>query len=589
VERRLAAILAADVVGYARLMSMDETGTLQRLKWLRREVVQPAIAGHDGRIVKLMGDGLLAVFPSVVEAVQCAIDVQTAVAKSEADSPEHRRVRLRVGVNIGDVIVEGSDIYGDGVNIAARLEAIAQPGGICLSGDAFRQVRGKIQAAFEDLGERELKNLAEPVRVYSLVLDPGASGHGSPAATRPLQLDRPTIAVLPFANLSGDPEQEYFSDGLTEDLITEMSRFKEISVVSRNSSFAFKGGTERLAAIAEKLRANYVAEGSVRKAGARIRISAQLVDVQSDRHVWAERFDRRLEDIFEVQDDVVRCIVGAVVGRMAHERHNRTKRLSNDQLRAYDLYLRGREHFFQWSLEDNRKAGEALRTAIALEPDYAAALALLSEVLLRMWLNGWSDRPDDDLAEALVAAVKADELDDQDSRTQTALGMVLLFHRELDRARRHFEAALKSNPNDARALVYFSRHAVFDGDAERAVGLCQQALSLNPYGKYAWNTAIAHFVAHDYGRAIALLESIRRPAEAVLAVLAASHALAGDEAQATATAARFRDAAKESPVMSRFVQPAEWRDYFRARWPFRDPSDLDHLLGGLQTAGLPLR
>lgn len=592
-ERRLAAILAADVVGYSRLMGADETGTLDRLKALRKEVVQPKITQRKGRVVKLMGDGLLAEFPSVVEAVHCAIDIQQGVAAREPDLSDDRRIRLRIGINLGDIIVEGSDIYGDGVNVAARLEALADPGGICVSGAVFNSIKGKVSLDFSDLGEQRVKNIDDAIRVYQIApgRGPGAgrsAGSPSGSAARRQLPDKPSVAVLPFDNMSGDPEQEYFSDGLTEDLITELSRFRELSVVSRNSSFAFKGKAESLKKVGETLNVQYLVEGSVRKAGDRIRVSTQLIDAWSDQHIWAERYDRGMEDIFQVQDDVVRRVASTLVDRLEYEGQNRAKRQSDDQLRAYDLYLRGRQHFINWSIEDNRNAREYLKSALAIEPDYAAALALLSEVLLRMWLNGWSDDPDDDLAESFAAAKRSDELDDQDSRTQTALGMAYLFQRKPDKAKHHFESALKLNPNDTRALVYFSRHAVFDGDTVKAMDLCRQALSLNPFGKYNWNLGLACFVARKYDDAVALLESIRNPTEAVLALLAASYAMVDRKAEVASTYARFCEAARTSPVMSKLDKEAEWREYFSARWPFRHARDLKHLLDALSKAGMPL-
>jgi adenylate cyclase len=329
-------------------------------------------------------------------------------------------------------------------------------------------------------------------------------------------------------------------------------------------------------------------EGSIRKAGDRVRVTTQLIDARADNHIWAERYDRNLEDIFEVQDDVVRRVVSTLVGRLEHERQERTRRQSKSQLKAYDLYLRGREQFFNWSIEDNLKARDHLRAALKIEPEYAAALALSSEVSLRMWLNGWSASPEQDLAESFSAAKRADEIDDQDSRVQTALGMAYIFQRRLENAKRHFEIALKLNPNDTRVLVYYSRQAVFDGDTEKAVELCHRALNLNPYGKYSWNLGIACFVSHQYQQAIELLDGIRNPPATILTLLAASYAMEGDAAKAASTYARFSEAAKLCPVFSSLGQPEDWQEFFSGRWPFRDPKDLDHLLGALGKAGVPV-
>lgn len=415
-ERRLAAIFAADVVGYSKLMAEDEEFTLAQLQAHRAELFNPNISKHNGRIIKLMGDGTLVEFASVVDAVNCAIEIQSTLAEADGS------ICLRIGINLGDVIVDGDDIYGDGVNIAARLEAIAEPGSVCISDTVHQSVRSKTDVVFKDIGEQSLKNIDQPVRAWHWQNKTKTSQVS--ARSGPLQSsEKPSIAVLPFDNMSGDQEQEYFSDGITEDLITELSRFRELAVVSRNSSFVFKGKNEDLKEVGRKLNAQYILEGSVRKAGQRVRVTAQLIDAQNDMHVWAERYDRALEDIFEVQDDLVRHIASILVGRLEAGRLTTIMRQSTDQLEAYDLFLRGREHFFNWSIEDNQKAKDCLVAAIDIEPDNAAALALLSEVSLRMWLNGWSDDPDKDLKLALEFAKKADEIDDADSRTQTALGV----------------------------------------------------------------------------------------------------------------------------------------------------------------------
>ena len=338
----------------------------------------------------------------------------------------------------------------------------------------------------------------------------------------------------------------------------------------------------------EKLNVQYLVEGSVRKVGGKVRVTAQLIDAQSDMHTWAERYERDREDIFAVQDDLVRRVTSTLVGKLESERQSKIKRQSPDELQAYDHYLRGREHLFNWSMDENRLACNCLRAAITIAPENAAALALLSEALLRMWLNGWSERPVDDLAESLQLAKKADEIDDQDSRTQTALGMAYLFQRQPDKAKRCFETALELNANDMRALVYYSRYVVFNGDTKLAVELCRQAMTLNPFGKYNWNLGIASFVAHQYAETITLLESIRNPPESVLALLAASYAMAGNAANADTMRAQFLDAARTTPVLSNLDRQADWQAYFSARWPFRDSVDLQHLIGALRKARLPV-
>ncbi len=483
-ERRLAAILAADVVGYSRLMEADEEATLSTLRSYR-EIIDNMVDSHRGRIFGSAGDSVIVEFASPVEAVRCALGIQTELEARNADLTEDRRMRFRIGVNLGDVMAEADNLFGDGVNLAARLEKLAEPGNVFISGKVYDEVAGKVGGDFTDYGEHEVKNIARPVRVWRWAAETIV-----PTASPETPRDKPSIAVLPFVNMSGDAEQEYFADGITEDIITELSRFKELSVVSRNSSFVFKGKTAPVREIGVKLKVDYVVEGSIRKSGNRVRVTAQLIDAKDDNHIWADRYDRDLEDIFEVQDDVVRRVSSTLVGRLEHERQKRTRRQSKSQLKAYDLYLRGREQFFNWSIEDNLRARDLLKAAIEIEPEYAAALALSSEVLLRNWLNGWSGNPEQDLAESFSAAKRADEIDDQDSRVQTALGLAYVFQRNLDKAKHHFEIALKLNPNDTRVLVYYSRQAVFDGDTEKAVELCHRALNLNPMANMATTSAL---------------------------------------------------------------------------------------------------
>lgn len=583
-QRRLAAIVSTDVVGYSRLMGVDEARTLTALRDHRAELIDAKITEHGGRIVKTMGDGLLLEFPSVVAATQSMVEIQLGMVGRNQGVDEDQRIKFRIGINLGDIIIEGEDILGDGVNIAARVQEIAEPGGVAISNRVHEDVRDRLDADFADSGEQSLKNIARPVRVWQW----SPSAATKPTTTdAPLVLpDKPSIAVLPFENLSNDPDQEYFSDGVTEDIITELSRFRELAVVSRNSSYRFKGKSESLKDVGSKLDTQYLVEGSVRKAGQRVRVTAQLIDTQSDVHIWAERYERDLEDIFEVQDDLVRRITSTLVGRLESERQSKTKRQSKSQLRAYDLYLRGRQLVFNLSIDDNRAAGEIIQSALSIEPEYAAALGLMSEVHLRAWFNGWSDDPDKDFAQFLVLAKKADELDDQDSRTQTALAMAYLYHREFDKAKHHFKAALKLNPNDTRGLACYSRHAVFEGDATTAVDQCRQALSLNPYGKYNWHLSLGCFVGRQYDEVIGLLDNIRNPVESVLALLAASYAMVGNQADAKSTFERFSNAASLSPLMSKISTPIEWRVYLSARWPFRNDEDFEHLMGALQRAGL---
>jgi adenylate cyclase len=390
--RRLAAILAADVAGYSRLMGADEEGTLERLKALRRELLDPKIAEHHGRVVKTTGDGLLMEFPSVVDAVRCAVEVQQAMPDRNTGVAADNRIELRIGINLGDVIVEGDDLYGDGVNIAARIEALADAGGVFVSNTVHDHVRDRLPFVFEDLGEQQVKNIARPVRVYR-VRDAGTTVK-SPSAPVPPVLtlpDKPSIAVLPFANMSGDPEQEYFADGMVEEIITALSRIRWLFVIARNSSFIYKGQAVDVKQVGRELGVRYVLEGSVRKAGGRVRITAQLIDATSSVHLWADRFDRALDDVFALQDELTISVVGAIEPSLRKAEIERARRKRPDSLDAYDLYLRALPLASTAMPEDADKALPLLEEAIRLEPDYSAAHAVLAWCHEQRYLRGGLD------------------------------------------------------------------------------------------------------------------------------------------------------------------------------------------------------
>jgi TolB-like protein len=370
-ERRLAAILAADVVEYSRLMERDEAGTMAALKSVRTGILQPALTRHRGRLVKLMGDGVLVEFASAVNAVSCAVELQEAMAAASRDIPEDRRIVLRVGINLGDVMVEGSDLYGDGVNIAARLESLADPGSVYLSQTVHGQVRGKVQYEFEDLGVRHLKNIEEPLRVYRI--QPG-SGAATPHPVRP-PTSKPSIAVLPFTNMSGDPEQQYFSDGITEDIITEIARYRSLLVIARNSCFQFRGPSVDIAAVRRALGVRYVVEGSVRKAGDRVRVTAQLIDALTQSHLWAERYDRDIRDIFAVQDEVARAIAATLEGRILASGAEQVRRKPTKDWVAYDYFLQGRDADYRYDVTGSIASFER---AVELDPEYVHAHAWLA-------------------------------------------------------------------------------------------------------------------------------------------------------------------------------------------------------------------
>jgi adenylate cyclase len=377
VERRLAAILAADVVGSCRLIGIDEEGTLAQLKALRKTLFDPKVTDHRGRIVKNTGDGALVEFASVVDAVRCADEIQRSVAEQNTDVPQDKRIEFRIGIHVGDIIIADDDIFGDGVNIAVRLEGIAEPGGICISDDAHRQVRGKVESTLEDMGSQSLKNIAEPMRAWRVRIGPSSSPTTKPPTETALPLalpDKPSIAVLPFQNMSGDPEQDYFADGMVEEIITALSHFRQLFVIARNSSFTYKGRAVDVKQVGRELGVRYVLEGSVRKAANRVRITGQLVDTTTGAHLWADRFDGGLGDIFDLQDQVTESVVGAIAPVLEKAEIERARRKPTESLDAYALYLRGLASYYQFG---NRQANdEALRlfnSAIELDPDFAAA------------------------------------------------------------------------------------------------------------------------------------------------------------------------------------------------------------------------
>ncbi|MCZ6859272.1 MAG: adenylate/guanylate cyclase domain-containing protein [Alphaproteobacteria bacterium] len=482
-ERRLAAILVADVVGYSRLMGEDETGTLERLNALRRDLVQPKITERKGRIVKLMGDGLLAEFPSVVEAVHCAVDVQREMIGREPEIAEEQRIRLRIGVNLGDIIVKSSDIFGDGVNVAARLEALADPGGICVSGTVFDHVKDKVRLDFLDLGEQRVKNIDQPVRVYQIALDRSADageGGGTSAEAAPLkQPDKPSIAVLPFDNMSGDVEQDYFADGMVEDIITGLSRIKWLFVIARNSSFAFKGKSVDVRQVGRQLGVRYVLEGSVRKASNRVRVTGQLIEAETGRHVWAERYDRALDDVFAIQDELTMSVVAAIEPSLRQAEIERVKRKRPDNLDAYDLALRAIPQVYPAMPDGAAKALPLLESALELEPDYAMAhgfAAWSHEILFARGGAGEASRLG---AVRHAHAAIAHGRDDAIALSLGGFVMGLVAH-DREAARQAFEAALALSPSCALTYNLGSVVMVFAGEADRSIEWGERALRLSP-------------------------------------------------------------------------------------------------------------
>jgi TolB-like protein/class 3 adenylate cyclase len=503
VERRLAAILAADVVGYSRLMGADDVATLQALKAHRREVVDPAIAAHHGRIVKTTGDGMLVEFASAVDAVNCAMAVQSSMAdrNGATDASHGPRIIFRIGINVGDIIIDGDDIFGDGVNVAARVEAECEPGGVFLSANAFEQIRSKTSFAFDDMGERHLKNIDRPVRVYAArVCEPKPTAQSSERATssgnlgmeKPLQLpDRPSIAVLPFQNMSGDTEQEYFADGMVEDIITALSRFKSLFVIARNSSFTYKGRAVEIKQVGRELGVRFVLEGSVRKAGGRVRITGQLIEAETDRHIWADKFDGALEDIFDLQDQVTMSVVGLIAPKLEQAEIERAKHKPTDRLDSYDFYLRGMDLVSTRTLAPLPDALKLFKNAYERDPDYAAAYAMAAwTILLQQAISGvplTSEKRADAIRLANLGATKG--IDDAFALARSGHVLTYLGH-EYDRGASLVDQAVALNPN--LAIAWHSRGwvSLMGGEDERAIESFNRMIRLSPLDPLrvrAWN------------------------------------------------------------------------------------------------------
>jgi len=590
-ERRLTAILAADVVGYTALMGADEAGTLRRFTDLRKEFLEPLIETYRGRVVKLMGDGLLVEFASLVDAVTCAVAWQNGVAEREAEADEDKRLQFRIGINLGDVIVEGEDIHGDGVNIAARLEGMAEPGGICLSGDAYRQGKGKVEADFEDLGEHDLRNVAEPVQVYRVTATPTGNGFASPAR-KPLPVpEKPSVVVLPFANLSGDPDQEYFADGLTEDVIAQLARFRSLFVISSTSSFACKDQKRKVQNIGRELGVAYVIQGSVRKAGKRVRIVVELVEAETGRQLWADRYDRDLEDIFEVQDEVAGKVVATLAGQIEDTGRRRAagKRISD--LAAYELVLLG-EHSERESTKDSVLQARALyQQAIERDPENARAHASMARSYLDELWSDWSADWDAAAAQAFAWAQKAVVLDGLDNRARVNLG-VAYYHCKgnFEAAQDQFVKALELNSNDADAFCLRGRCYVYAGEGDEAIACTNRSMRLTPFDSNSCHMGqfLAHYTARRYSEALASLGRMVDPPYPVDAFRAACCAQLGCDAQARNAMHAYMATAREKIALWPGDETKAWQQHWAQSQPFRNPDDFEHLLDGFRKAGMPV-
>ncbi len=584
-ERRLAAIMATDVVGYSRLIRDDEEGTLAALNALRGDLIHPKIAEHHGRIVKLMGDGMLAEFASVVDAVRAAVETQQAVAERNAELPEDKRIAFRVGINLGDVVIDGDDIQGDGVNVAARLEGLADPGSVYISGGVHEQVRDRVDLAFEDLGEQGLKNIDRPMRVWRWAAGSSLAPPGSKKEPASLALpDKPSIAVLPFDNMSGDPEQEYFADGMVEEIITALTRFDWLFVIARNSSFTYKGRAVDVRQVASELGVRYVLEGSVRKAARRVRITGQLIDASSGAHIWADRFDGDLEDIFDLQDRITETVVGAIEPQLRKAEIERSKRKRPENLDAYDLYLRALPHLYIFNHEANTEALALLEKAVALDPGYAPALATAAWCIEQRLTQRWPTAREGDAEQALELARAALALDSDDANAMAIAGFVLLMvGRDYDRALAAAERALGLTPNSATVCWAAGWINCVAGDPETALQILERALRLSPS-----DPQIPFILT---GIAVVYLLRGRYPEAADIA--ARSAALRADFSPAfgfLACACGYLGRTDEAKAaISKLISfvPGATISLIRETLPVKEQNRLEILLDGLRKAGLP--
>jgi adenylate cyclase len=574
VQRKLAAILSADVEGYSRLMGEDETATVRTLATCR-DLVAGVIASHRGRVVDMPGDNILAEFPSAIDAVRAAGAMQAQLGECNARLAQSRRMVFRVGVNLGDVIDDAGRIYGDGVNIAARIQALAEPGGICVSAKVYEEVNRKLDFDFADLGEHELHNIKGRVRVYRLRRADESAPGKTAAPARPA---KPSIIVLPFINMSGDAEQEYFADGLTEDILTDLSRFHELFVISRNTSAKYKGKALDVRVVAKELGVQYVVEGSVRKVGNRVRVTVQLIDAEADAHIWAERYDREMDDIFALQDEITGAIVAVLPGRVEAAARERVERKPTDNMAAYECVLAAKVLHHRAKREDNAEALRLIERAIDLDPRYAHAHAWKACIYGQMITYGWCDQQqglriiEDEVLRALG-------LDDHDSDVHRILAALKLRQNDHEKAAYHQARALGLNPNDDLIVVQQGELLTWLGQADEGVEWIRKAMRLNPYhpARFWSHLGRAYFVARRYREAIEAVQHVPTPDHFQLASIAACFAMLGDEAQTQASATRTLETKPDFSVA---------KDYLPALH-YKQAADLAHHREALLKAGLP--
>jgi len=584
VQRRLAAILAADVVGYSRLMERDETGTLARLKALRAELIEPSRATHRGRVFKTTGDGILTEFPSAVDAVEHAVAVQRAIARQNASLPADRRIEFRVGINVGDVIFDDGDVFGDGVNVAARLEGLAEPGGICIAGSVFDQIGNKTEYGFENIGPQEIKNIGRPIQVYRVIFaDDAAAGGAAESATPSAAaiLSRPAIAILPFENLSGDPEQDFFADGLSEDLIAVLSSWRSFPVIARNSTFTYKGKAVKVQQVAQELGARYVMEGSVRTAGKRMRIVAQLIDAETGHHIWSERYDREIEDIFALQDEITNAIANIIEPELSRIEIRRTATRQPMNLDAWECYQRGMGLLGEFSKDSNAQSRAMFERAIALDPTYAQAYTGLAYSHHRDLVLGYSDDPEGSREKCGQAARRAIALDEADSFAHWIMALYYAGRLETDKAVIDAEKSIERNPSNAVAHVTLGMVEIYSGRPDDGIGRIERGLQLNPtdvrnfifYG----HIADAHLAAGRFEEAVKWArKTVAHKPDFLTGHLILAAAL-GHAGQSEAARAELAECRRLDPDF--LDKPHGWKYY-------RNQANLDVILEGLRKAGL---
>ncbi|WP_429806706.1 tetratricopeptide repeat protein [Ensifer sp. B1-9] len=571
VERRLAVIMATDIVGYSRLTEADETRTLDTMKRLQTSILAPGITACGGRIVKLMGDGTLVVFNSAVDAVDCAISLQEALACDQQEQPTDDRILVRIGINLADVVIEGDDLLGDGVNVAARLQASATPGGICIADVVHRQLGAKGRSAFLDGGEIALKNITRPIHVWHWTDAPTIGPSMSQACART------SIAVLPFENLSNAPDQTFFSDGITEDIIGGLARFRALSVTAASSSFSFRGEHADIKEIGRKLGVTYLVDGSVRRAGERMRITARLIEVASGTHLWSEHYDRRLTDIFAIQDDVTRMIVSTLVGQIESADLRQALRKPPKSLAAYEFYLRGLAHIRGYEPDDNRQAHAMFQAAVDRDPQFALAHAYLALAIIAE--QGYGNAPSDVLDAALAIARKAVSLDEAESGCQRMLAIIQFYRREFELAERHYRRAYLLNPNDANTLVQMGGLLARRGKLDEAMEWINEGFRLNPFPPpwYSATLGNALYILGRYEEAAAALKELPNPGPFTLARLVACHAQSANAASVEETKARLLQVCPDFST----------EDFIRRGLLLERDEHRDLFRQGLLKAGLP--